>query len=232
MDNFATQHSDKEQQALVGETRAIYELTKMGYTVSKPLRIHCPYDLIVDKNNCLERVQVKTSSYKSCRRHQSDRYEVHLQTTGGNSSKSTRKPFDATAIDALFIMVADGRCWLIPSSEIKTSTTLTIGTKRYDKYQITGKTPSAKEEALPPIEPCLPSNSVGREIIIDRVAETAARYRSRLERIPTATFKGWGAKKAVAELLGVPPGKVLEYIRKYAPEYESKFDTWRKRSSS
>lgn len=35
----------RSQQGDLGEARAIYELTKLGYILSRPLCVHCSYDL-------------------------------------------------------------------------------------------------------------------------------------------------------------------------------------------
>ena len=46
----------------IGEAMAIADFTKAGFGVSKPLSDNLRYDLIVDINNILYRVQVKTTS--------------------------------------------------------------------------------------------------------------------------------------------------------------------------
>ena len=45
----------------VGEAIAVVEFTQQGFMVSKPLSNNARYDLIVDKDNKLYRVQVKTT---------------------------------------------------------------------------------------------------------------------------------------------------------------------------
>lgn len=56
-----------------------------------------------------------------------------------------------------------------------------------------------------------------------KVDATSARILSLLQDVPEEMFHGWGAKKKVAVLIGIPQGKLLYYIKHYAPEYESKF---------
>ena len=46
----------------IGEAMAIADFTKAGFGVSKPLSDNLRYDLIIDINNILYRVQVKTTS--------------------------------------------------------------------------------------------------------------------------------------------------------------------------
>ena len=120
----------------IGEARAIYEFTKLGYTVSRPLHTHVPYDLIVDKDGVLSRVQVKTTSQVV--RDSTHSYTVQISTSGGNTKVHTRKPFDTTLVDMLFVLTVDDRCWIIPTTEITAGTALLVGTPKYEQYQITG----------------------------------------------------------------------------------------------
>ena len=46
----------------IAESRCLYELIKLGYNISIPYGDNCRYDLIVDINNVLLRIQVKFSS--------------------------------------------------------------------------------------------------------------------------------------------------------------------------
>lgn len=50
---------DTMQKGDIAETQAVAELVKQGYTVSIPVSGHCPYDLVLDKDGELWRVQVK-----------------------------------------------------------------------------------------------------------------------------------------------------------------------------
>lgn len=45
----------------IGEMKAIYEFTKMGFIVSKPLTDNARYDLLVEINKRVFKVQVKTT---------------------------------------------------------------------------------------------------------------------------------------------------------------------------
>lgn len=45
----------------IGLTQVIADLTKRGYGVSLPISEHLPYDIIMDHNNILKRIQVKYS---------------------------------------------------------------------------------------------------------------------------------------------------------------------------
>jgi hypothetical protein len=62
---------DKEiskNQGNIGVSRAIYEYTRMGYTVLLPFSDSDKYDLVIDNKIELLKVQVKTSRCKAIRR--------------------------------------------------------------------------------------------------------------------------------------------------------------------
>ena len=50
-----------KQLGLLGELKAQYDFVKAGYAVSCPLGDYCSYDLLVEKNNKVLRIQVKTT---------------------------------------------------------------------------------------------------------------------------------------------------------------------------
>lgn len=144
------------QQGDLGEARAIFELVRLGYSVSKPLHVHLPYDLIADKDGTLYRVQVKTTRLVC---HQTTRaMTVNISTSGGNTKVNTQKPFDNTLVDLVFVMTSDDRCWLIPAAEITSVKTIVVGTPKHAQYQIAGWTPAA-------VEPC-PSDKADRRKVV------------------------------------------------------------------
>ena len=85
-----------------------------GATVAIP-PFHSPYwDLIAELDGELLRVQVKTSAFPRKRR-----WEVRVCTAGGNQSwTGLVKRLDPTRYDYLFVHVADGRRWFIPSGAV------------------------------------------------------------------------------------------------------------------
>ena len=90
-----------------------------------PLSESQAYDLVVDDGHGLLRVQVKTTT---CRGRYG-RFTVSLCTAGGNQSFHTRKPFDNTASDLLFVLTDDGCQYVIPSPEINAKRALSLGQK-------------------------------------------------------------------------------------------------------
>ena len=119
------------RQGDIGEARAIYEFTTRGYIVSKPLTSSTYYDLVVDKDNILYRVQVKTTKQKS----KYGVFEVDLRTSGGNSSRNAVRHRQPDDYDLLFVMVSGGECWIIPSSSITSINSISLGSK-CDKYKV------------------------------------------------------------------------------------------------
>ena len=109
---------------------AIAYYTSNGYIVSIPLNDTQDYDLIVEKDNKLSRVQVKVTSCKT----KYGVYQVPLKSCGGTSGK-TYKTIINTDIEEVFILTEDMSIYIIPKEDIKNKTTLNICPK-YEKYQI------------------------------------------------------------------------------------------------
>ena len=60
-----------------------------------------------------------------------------LATRGGNQSwNGTVKRFDRTRYDWLFVLVADGRRWFIPSGVIEGTTGIYLGGPKYSEYEV------------------------------------------------------------------------------------------------
>lgn len=132
----------RDAQGNVGEARAIYELTKLGFIVSKPI-FDTVYDLLVDDGEKTSRVSVKTSSYLREYNSGNTAFEVTLATTivkqmdGKHSwnKRGRRKNFDL-----LFVVVSTGDCWLIPEEHIDGQFTIGVGgtSTKYSKYKLSG----------------------------------------------------------------------------------------------
>lgn len=110
---------------------AIAFFTTNGYVVSIPLNDTQDYDLIVEKNNQLSRVQVKSSSCID----KNGRYQVALKSCGGTKG-TTYKTFKDTDVELLFIFLENKDMYLIPREDIlNNKSTLTICNK-YAKYRV------------------------------------------------------------------------------------------------
>ena len=107
-------------------------LGTQGYGVWLPVGHSPDCDLIADDGAALLRVQVKTTV-----RFRNRRWEVMICTRGGNQSWSgTVKLFSPSRCDRLFILVADGRRWFIPTRAVEAGTGLLLGGPKYSEFEI------------------------------------------------------------------------------------------------
>ena len=114
------------KQGNIGLAYAIAYYSKLGYTISIPLPDTQDYDIIVDNGECLLKVQVKTTTYKS----EYNNYVANLRVHGGNRSGSGKtKTFDQNQCDLVFIMTEDFTFYSIPRKVIKATNGITLGDK-------------------------------------------------------------------------------------------------------
>ena len=121
--------SNKEKgNAVLGIAIAYYSAN--GYTVSIPLNDTQDYDLIVDKNNVLKKVQVKATSCKT----KYNKYQVALKSCGGTKGETYKTIID-TKIDEVFVVTDTMEMFIIPIEEIKNKTTLNL-CEKYEKNRV------------------------------------------------------------------------------------------------
>ncbi|MBU4274220.1 hypothetical protein KKE19_00170 [Patescibacteria group bacterium] len=87
----------------IAVSQAIARFTKMGYDVALPFTESASYDLIVDTNKGLKRVQVRYSSVK----------EVALRRIHSNSKGYVVKKTKPHAYDWLYVFKNNGEEYLI-----------------------------------------------------------------------------------------------------------------------
>ena len=109
---------------------AIAYFSTNGYTVSIPLNDTQDYDLIVDKENILKKVQVKATSCRT----KYDKYQVALKSCGGTKGKTYKTVVD-TNINELFVVTDAMDIFIIPIEIIKNKSTLNL-CEKYEKYKI------------------------------------------------------------------------------------------------
>jgi hypothetical protein len=120
------------RQGDLGEVSAIEWLVARGYPVWLPLGHSPDVDLVTRISGRLVGVQVKTST-----QFRNRRFEVTVCRRGGNQSWSGLvKRFSADRCDWLFVLVADGRRWFIPASEVHGGTHIVLGGPKYAAYEI------------------------------------------------------------------------------------------------
>jgi hypothetical protein len=121
--NLFENAKNTNKQGDMGLGVAIGSFVKCGMTVSIPLTDSQDYDLIVDVDGMLDRVQVKTTSFKA----KSGNYVVSLSVKGGNrTSKGTVKAFDSTKVDSVFATTSDGTKYWIPCTSINSAYNITL----------------------------------------------------------------------------------------------------------
>jgi len=109
---------------------AIGYFSTNGYTVSIPLNDTQDYDLLIDKDNEIKRVQVK---YTSCKTKYGN-YQVALKSCGGTKGTTYKTVVD-TNVDYLFVATDQLGMYLIPIEEITNKSTLNLCDK-YKKYRL------------------------------------------------------------------------------------------------
>lgn len=122
------------EQGNIGECVAIAYFTQRGWKVSKPLFVNCNYDLVVDDGGVLYRVQVKTTSRRA--KNKARNYLVNIKTSGSNARKTDVRPFNAAAVDCLFVLADDNTQWLIPASCVQVNAELTLN-DQMSKFVVT-----------------------------------------------------------------------------------------------
>jgi PD-(D/E)XK endonuclease len=131
------------RQGDLGELSAIDWLVSRGHPVWLPLGHSPDADLITEIDGSLLRVQVKTSTLFINRR-----FSVSVCTRGGNQSWSGLvKRFSKDRCDWLFVLVADGRRWFIPSDAVEGRTRVNLGGPKYAMYEVEPGRPLPTEVA-------------------------------------------------------------------------------------
>jgi Holliday junction resolvase-like predicted endonuclease len=129
---FAVERLTPREQGDIGELSAMSWLASKGASVFVPLGHSPDVDVIASFGDQLSRIQVKTSNQES-----RGRYAVAICTRGGNQSWNGRtKYFDPNRFDFLFILVGNGRRWLIPFTAVESRTAITVGGPKYSEFEI------------------------------------------------------------------------------------------------
>ena len=103
-----------------------------GHEVCLPIGDKRDYDIIVEKDGVLQRVQVKYAGLypgmKSCK--------VALRITGGNQSFHYAKVYRDDAFDQLFVYTARKQKYEIPWRDIVARNELSIENAKYNEYRL------------------------------------------------------------------------------------------------
>ncbi len=121
------------EQGDLGELAAMTWLLSRGASVYRPV-FHSPdVDLVAVLGPHTLRIEVKTTTQP----RGAGRWTVMIATRGGNQSWSGLvKYFDPKRCDYLFVLVADGRQWFIPTGALDSKAELTLGGPKYSEFEI------------------------------------------------------------------------------------------------
>lgn len=123
---------DPRGQGAQGELSAAERLASRGADVFLPLGHSRDIDLMTILDREVLRVQVKTTTQQ-----RNGRWTVAVCTRGGNRSwNGVVKYLDPQSYDWLFVLVADGRRWFIPSDVVGGRTCLLLGGPKYSEYEV------------------------------------------------------------------------------------------------
>lgn len=114
----------------IGIGLAIAYFTKNNYTVSIPINDSQDYDLIVEQDGFLYKVQVKYTGQKA----PSGNFIINLRSISG-TTKQVYKTVKDTDIEILFVVTSDNQCYLLHNNDIINNNSLTL-TKEYVKYKV------------------------------------------------------------------------------------------------
>jgi len=120
---FANCRTNKDQ-GNIGLAKAMYELQILGYRTSIPFTENQKYDLICEKDDKLNRVQIKTTKQKS----KYGIFGVNLRTLGGNQSFHTIKKREKGDYELLYVLTDENISYLIPDENITATNALSLGT--------------------------------------------------------------------------------------------------------
>ena len=111
---------------------AIRHFLSSGYEVLLPIGDKRPYDLVVEQQGRLQKVQVKYGG----RYRNHDKCTVALRVMGGNQSYHTAKRYSVGDFDLLFVYTATDKNYLVPWEAVVGKSSIRIECGRYSMYSI------------------------------------------------------------------------------------------------
>jgi hypothetical protein len=122
---------NSKQKGNAGIGAAIAYFTRQGYNILIPLTDSQDYDIVVDMDGLLNKVQVKYTTSKA----PSGNYIIPLRSISGTSGK-TYKTIIETDIDYLFCVTQDNDQYLVPIIELSNKNTITLSKEFSDCYKV------------------------------------------------------------------------------------------------
>ena len=116
----------------IGVGQAIGYYTINSIEVLLPLGDKKPYDLVIDKDSKLQKVQVKYTSHKS----KYNVFKCELRVKGGNKTGHTTYKYQEGDFDILFVCTSKGDLYEIPYEALGGKAKINLG-KKYLQYKKT-----------------------------------------------------------------------------------------------
>lgn len=113
--------------------KAISYFISSGYEVCIPIGDRTDYDLVIERGNKLEKVQVKYAGHYPSK---NNKCCVGLRITGGNQSYKTAKKYSDESFDILFVYTANNQLYLAPWNEISARNEIWIEHPKYQRYNV------------------------------------------------------------------------------------------------
>jgi hypothetical protein len=103
---------------IIGEAKVLTYFIEKGYKVFTPFDLHSPFDLVIYRDNILQRVSVKTTSRQ---KERTNSWEIGVgQTCKSSTNGKTHKVFDPLSCDLVAIyIVPESRIVVFSASQIK-----------------------------------------------------------------------------------------------------------------
>lgn len=110
------------QKGMLTELHCIEKFIELGYFCSVPYGDSCKYDIIVDINNKLYRIQCKSSTWAKDTSQEKVAFIMSTNHTTTNTTGVTRYTYNAEQVD-YFYTYFEGEHYLVPIQEIEGKST-------------------------------------------------------------------------------------------------------------
>ena len=110
---------------------AINHFTSKGMTVLLPIADCDLYDLVIDHDGVLEKIQCKYTDYKQ----PNGGYNIDLRTFGGYRKKTYHLRYKNGDFDFLFIYCGNGQKYLIPAEKVIDKSHIVVGSRSWNEYK-------------------------------------------------------------------------------------------------
>lgn len=125
-------YKNTRTQGAAGVAAAIDYFTSIECPVLVPLFETQRYDLVVEIDGQLNKIECKHSTFSE----NGKSFEVGLRTLGGNQSwNGVSSKISSKETDYVFIL-ANNRRWLIPAEKIEGKTSISVGHKAWNEYEV------------------------------------------------------------------------------------------------